>query len=145
MFTGGYMFGISAATYLLSKEIYICDHEFYVGLSYIAIWMVLVNKLGPATSAYLNKEREKYEQSLQQSRDDEMQMHVDSNEQIKKEIWRADLQKMIFDAKRENIKMQLEAAYRERLATVYSEVNSYFSLQNIDIFFLYWYYFILMF
>jgi len=121
--TGGYMFGISALTYLFSKEIYICDHEFYVGLSYAAIWITLVKKLGPPTTEYLNKEREKYTQELQQGRDDEISLLKQESEDLNKEIWRTDLQNMIFDAKRENIKMQLEAAYRERLATVYSEVK----------------------
>lgn len=42
----------------------------------------------------------------------------------KVEQGRAEAMKMLFDAKRENIKLQLEAAYREQLIKVYNEVSS---------------------
>lgn len=54
--TGPYMFGVSFATYLCSKEIYIMEHEYYNGLSLAILCIVIVKKLGPSVAAALDKD-----------------------------------------------------------------------------------------
>ena len=44
-------------------------------------------------------------------------------EDEKKQQWHAEGQQVLFDAKKENVALQLEAAFRERQMTVYSEVR----------------------
>lgn len=43
--------------------------------------------------------------------------------EMEKAIWQEDGQKLIFEAKRENIDLQLEATYRQRLADVHTAVK----------------------
>lgn len=77
---------------------------------------------GPKVAEYLDKEVDKYNDNLDESRNNQIAQYEDSITQEKKEQWSLDGQKMIMEIKKENIKMQLEATYRERLVQVYQEV-----------------------
>jgi F-type H+-transporting ATPase subunit b len=57
---GPYVFGLGLSTYLLSKEIYIMEHEFYTGLSLGAMALYAIKKMGPSVGAWLDKEVEVY-------------------------------------------------------------------------------------
>ena len=50
MLTGPYTFGIAVGTYLISKEWYVLEHEFYSGLSLAMVLIYGIKKLGPATA-----------------------------------------------------------------------------------------------
>lgn len=54
--TGPYVFGVTLTTYLVSKEIYVMEHEYYNGLSILLIWIFMVKKFGPPLAKYLDKE-----------------------------------------------------------------------------------------
>lgn len=123
IFTGPYVFAAGLSTYLLSKEIYVLEHEYYSGLSLALVLIIGIKKLGPSVAKFLDKEIDEYEIGWESSRNNQIKDLKDLIEHEKKEQWRTDGQKMILDIKKENINMQLEAAYRERLSHVYQEVK----------------------
>lgn len=99
------------------------EHEFYAGLSFAIMMVYGIKKLGPGIAKALNEEVDAIEAGWDQGRKDQIKSHEDSIEAEKKEQWRAEGQLLLVDAKKENVALQLEAAYRERLARVYSEVK----------------------
>jgi len=134
--TGPYVFGAGLATYLCSKEIYVMEHEFYTGLSILIMVVYATKKFGPSVAAYLDKEVDKHEDEWNEGRESQLRDINDAIEAEKKEQWRAEGQVMLFDAKKENVALQLEATYRERAMTVYNEVKRRLDYQverqNID-------------
>lgn len=120
-------------TYLLSKEIYVLDHEFYTGCSILMMAIFAINKFGPTVGKYLEDLQDKYEKSLIDSRQNQIEAYEELIEHEKKEQWRSEAQQLIMDAKKENILMQLEAAYRERLAHVGAEVGLPYRIQPLFI------------
>ncbi|KAJ6635393.1 ATP synthase subunit b, mitochondrial [Pseudolycoriella hygida] len=121
--TGPYTFGVGLATYLCSKEIYVMEHEYYSGLSLAIMVIYAVKKFGPLVAAYCDKEIDKISADWNQGRVDELNGYQEDIESEKTEQWRADGQLLLIEAKKENVALQLEAAYRERLARVYTEVK----------------------
>lgn len=77
---------------------------------------------GPKLSQFLDKEIDKYEATLEDTRTAEIKEYEKLIEHEKKQQYNMEGQKIIIDIKKENIKMQLEATYRERMAKVYQEV-----------------------
>jgi hypothetical protein len=47
---------VGLATYLVSKEIYVLEHEYYTGISILIMTVFIIKKLGPKFAAYLDKE-----------------------------------------------------------------------------------------
>ncbi|XP_045510002.1 ATP synthase subunit b, mitochondrial-like [Colias croceus] len=121
--TGPYLFWILLANYLFSKEIFVMEHEYYVGLSTLVILYVGTKKLGPSAAKYFDAQIDEVANGLEQSRKDMMAVYETTIKDAKDMQTRANGQKMLMDAKKENVSMQLEAAYRERLMIVYNAVK----------------------
>lgn len=98
------------------------EHEYYNGISLLIIYVAGVKMFGPKVAEYLDKEIDKYNDELDESRNNDIAHYEDSIAQEKREQWSLDGQKMVLEIKKENVKMQLEATYRERLVQVYQEV-----------------------
>ncbi|GLH13254.1 ATP synthase subunit b, mitochondrial [Gryllus bimaculatus] len=134
--TGPYTFGVGLMTYLFSKEIYVMEHEFFTGISLAIVVALLIKKVGPGIATFADKEIDKIESGFKESRESVVRAHEEAIASEKQEQWRAEGQTLLFQAKRENVAAQLEAAYRERLMTVYNEVKRRLDYQaereNID-------------
>ncbi|XP_050361048.1 ATP synthase subunit b, mitochondrial-like [Nymphalis io] len=121
--TGPYVFGLVFTNYLLSKEIYVMEHEYYVGLSIFPMLYYVSTRFGPDIGRYLDKSIDEYVETLEKMRKDEACVYENAIKDAKDAQWRAEGQKLLMDAKKENIKMQLEAIYRERFMQVYRAVK----------------------
>ncbi|KAI9588187.1 ATP synthase subunit b, mitochondrial [Glossina fuscipes] len=121
--TGPYTFGVGLITYLCSKEIYVMEHEYYSGISLAIMAVVAVKKLGPPMAKWADSEIDRIENEWNEGRETELKSLKDSIEAEKKEQWRAEGSLMLMDAKKENVALQLEAAFRERVMNVYNEVK----------------------
>lgn len=113
-------------TYLISKEWYVLEHEFYNALSLITICVFAAKKFGPGLAKTLDAQTDAHEKSLNSTRLDEIEDCEGVVKHYELEKMRGEGQKMIFEIKKENIFMQLEAIYRERMMQIYNEVICFY-------------------
>ncbi|KAK1801417.1 hypothetical protein P4O66_023097 [Electrophorus voltai] len=121
--TGPYMLGTGLALYLLSKEIYIINHETIAAASIGAVIIYGVKKYGSQVAAFIDKLNEEKVAKVQEVKELSMSSLAQAIENEKKEQWRVEGRHMLFDAKRNNVAMLLETNYRERLHMVTNEVK----------------------
>ncbi|XP_062999267.1 ATP synthase F(0) complex subunit B1, mitochondrial [Elgaria multicarinata webbii] len=133
--TGPYMLGTGLLLYLLSKEIYVINHETVAACSIIGILIYGVKKYGADVAAFADKLNEEKIAIAQAVRNDKMTHLEKAIEDEKKEQWRVEGRHYLFDAKRNNVAMLLETNFRERMLTVYSEVKKrldyHVAMQNV--------------
>ncbi|KAM9321263.1 ATP synthase peripheral stalk subunit b, mitochondrial [Gastrophryne carolinensis] len=121
--TGPYMFGTGLLVYLLSKEIYVINHESVAMLSLGLVGIYSVKKFGHKVAEFadrVNEERVSKAESVKATAMAELAAAIEAE---KKEQWRVEGRNHLFDAKRNNVAMLLETNYRERLLNVYNEVK----------------------
>lgn len=121
--TGPYVFLGSLGTFLFSKEWIVFEHEILVGIEVTIIMVVGAKMFGPSIR---NPWCAQIDEHYQKWDDWQQGMIKFLNEFIKTEqnIRDAPTQhKVLFDAKRENIQLQLEAEFRRRQMQAYNEVR----------------------
>lgn len=121
--SGPYIFMFVLGNYLVSKEIYIMEHEYYLGISIAIVLYIITTRFGSKIGAALDKEVDAIANALEQDRTDELALNKKIIKDAEDAKWRAQGQKELMDAKKENIAMQLEAVYRERLMMVFQGVR----------------------
>ncbi|XP_025197926.1 ATP synthase subunit b, mitochondrial-like [Melanaphis sacchari] len=128
--TGPYVLAAGVTTFLLSKEIWVVDHEFsYVFATIGLFYMGWKKKIGSSIANFLDREIDEYEKSCNDSRQNEVDNLNKCIERQKREIWRTEAQKHLILAKRENIAIQLEAVYRERAQKKYNRIKTHLDYQ----------------
>lgn len=72
---------------------------------------------------------QKYEKSWSQGREDETKVLQEQVSDEEKAQWSLEGQRLLVQAKRENVALQLEAAYRQRVQSVYQTVKKRLDFQ----------------
>ncbi|KAF5304909.1 hypothetical protein FQR65_LT00793 [Abscondita terminalis] len=121
--TGLGTFCFTVGTYVISKEYFIMEHEYYNGLSMVLLCAVFTKNFGPSLAKYLDKETDEYENALKNTREQDkqtIQKNIDGELKLQES---AEAQLILIEAKRENVMLQREAAYRERCMIAYNETR----------------------
>uniref|UniRef100_A0ACB8F5H9 Uncharacterized protein n=1 Tax=Sphaerodactylus townsendi TaxID=933632 RepID=A0ACB8F5H9_9SAUR len=120
---GPYVLGTGLLLYLLSKEIYVINHETIAAISIVGILIYGIKKFGGDVAAFADKLNNEKVASLTAIKDSMISSLETAIADEKKEQWRVEGRHYLFDAKRNNIAMLLETNYRERLLSVFTEVK----------------------
>merc|ERR1711997_1147498 len=70
--TGPYMALFGVSTFLASKEYFVMEHDFYVGIGLAIVLTYLIKTQGPAYTADINKQLDEEEAALRAIRQDEI-------------------------------------------------------------------------
>ncbi|AWP09554.1 ATP synthase subunit b mitochondrial isoform 2 [Scophthalmus maximus] len=117
------MLGTGLILYMLSKELYVINHETISAISIGAVFIYAVKKYGQSFATFVDKINEEKVAKVQEVKDLAMSNLTQAIEDEQKEQWRAEGRSALFDAKRNNVAMLLETNYRERLHMVTNEVK----------------------
>jgi len=121
--TGPYMALFGVSTFLASKEYFVMEHDFYVGIGLAAVLTFVVKQVGPGWTAEVNKELDADEAALRSIRQNEIdackaQIAEEEISQANTVAWED-----IIAAKKEAVGLQLEGVYRARLQDAYTQVK----------------------
>jgi len=121
--TGPYMALVGLGTFLCSKEYFVMEHDFFVGLGLFAVLGTVVKQVGPSWTEEINKELDEEEaqlRAIRQGEIDRCKAAIDGELGSQQD---AAAYADIIAAKKEAVGLQLEAAYRARLVEAHQQVK----------------------
>lgn len=121
--TGPYMFATAVGTFLISKELWVLEHEFYCGVGIAVVLGGIIKAVGPGVSKFLDQLVDDQEAGLKAIRQDEIDRCKAAIAEEENSQWMATSYKELMEAKKENVGMQLEIEYRTRLNEAYKQVK----------------------
>ncbi|KAL7055976.1 hypothetical protein AAHC03_022742 [Spirometra sp. Aus1] len=122
--TGPYLFLTGSVAFLLSKEIWVVDAHFMEIIPFVVIMTWMIKTFGARVSDYLDQVTQKRIDHFYTIPMKKAVANLDSTiKSADEEIARAASVPTLFQAKKENLDLQLEAAYRERLQRVHKMVT----------------------
>lgn len=121
--SGPYLLMVGLVNYMASKEILVMEHEYYSGLSVALVVYLVTKNFGRQIGDILDKEVKTIVDDMQKGRNEEIASYNAVIKDCELAGTRAKAQEILMAAKKENIALQLEAEYRERLMKVYSVVR----------------------
>ncbi|XP_033629141.1 ATP synthase F(0) complex subunit B1, mitochondrial-like [Asterias rubens] len=121
--TGPYMFGTGLIMYLLNKEIYVVGPETVHAFVALSVLVYGIKKFGPTVASSCDKNIQEMLDKANVGKNESMGILANAIEEEKKEQWRLDGRNYLFEARKENVDMQLEIEYRERLKMVNDEIK----------------------
>jgi len=133
--TGPYLFGLGVITTVLSKEIMVIEEEFAFGIVFFGSWALIQKLYGKDIAAIIDAEMDKQDKEEDQFVVDSVKAVEDGIKEEQLAQMQTGAQAMIFEAKKENVALQLEAEYRRRQLQVYREVKKKldYHLETINI------------
>jgi len=122
--TGPYAFLGGLTTFLLSKEIWVLEHEFLAGIE-VAITLAIIYKYAgkPIITPMLDKLGAEDDLAMAKIRQDEIDKYKASIESEKEAQAMASSYEELIQAKKDAVGLQLEAEYRSRLQNAYTQVK----------------------
>lgn len=123
--SGGYTVTLGTILFLLSKELFVLTYETIELIALFSILNAVRWKWGDNIKNFLDrKQKEKMDFLYHTPLHEATKGYKTELTQINTEIERKEAIPTIFEAKREQVDLQLEAEYRERLANVYATVRN---------------------
>jgi F-type H+-transporting ATPase subunit b len=122
--TGGYMFIGSMGTFLFQKELVVVTNELYrmvpVGIHAVFWYFVASHLIGNMVHADADA---RYDMKYNWKQRQLQAVHNGMDDETVKQSQTQGIMQYLFEAKRENVGLQLEGAYRQRVNTLHQQVK----------------------
>lgn len=122
--SGPYVFGGGLVAFLLSKELWVLEHEVNTIAPLVFLCLLAKKYLVPQVHEYISSEALNDEKKMVNYQEDAMKYLEQEITVQDNRVTNAEASKYIVDAKKENVLLQMEAEYRSRLNEVYNATKN---------------------